>query len=39
MQSSFSMKRLYDANSIRSHIITTFEQADTLDNDNPKNIE
>ena len=33
MQSSFSMKTLYDANSIRSHIITTLEQADTLDND------
>jgi NADH dehydrogenase len=35
MQSSFSMKTLYDANTLRSHIITTLEQADTLDNDNP----
>lgn len=35
MQSSFSMKTLYDANILRSHIITTLEQADTLDNDNP----
>ena len=34
-QSSFSMKTLYDANSIRSHIITTLELADTLDNDKP----
>jgi NADH:quinone reductase (non-electrogenic) len=33
MQSSFSMKTLYAVNSIRSHIITTLEQADTLDND------
>jgi NADH dehydrogenase len=35
MQYSFSMKTLYDANSLRSHIITTLEQADTLDSDNP----
>ena len=35
-QSSFSMKTLYDANSIRSHIITTLELADTLDNDKPE---
>jgi NADH dehydrogenase len=35
MQSSFSMKTLYDANSLRSHIITTLELADTLDSDNP----
>ena len=35
MQSSFSMKTLYDANSLRSHIITTLEQADTLENDKP----
>ena len=34
-QSSFSMKTLYDANYIRSHIITTLELADTLDNDKP----
>ncbi len=33
MQSSFNMKTLYDANSLRSHIITTLEQADTLDSD------
>ncbi len=35
MQSSFSMKTLYDANTLQSHIITTLEQADTLDNYNP----
>ena len=35
MESSFSVKTLYDANSLRSHIITTLEQADTLDNDKP----
>ncbi len=35
MQSSFSMTTLYDANTLQSHIITTLEQADTLDNDNP----
>jgi NADH dehydrogenase len=34
-QSSFSMKTLYDANSLRSHIIGTLEQADILDSDNP----
>ncbi|HYO07021.1 MAG TPA: FAD-dependent oxidoreductase, partial [Phototrophicaceae bacterium] len=34
-ENSFSMKTLYDANSLRSHIISTLEQADTLDNDNP----
>ncbi len=33
MQSSFNMKTLYDANSLRSHIITTLEQSDTLDSD------
>ena len=33
-QSSFSMKTLYDANSLRSHIISTLEQSDVLDNDN-----
>ena len=32
---SFSMKTLYDANTLRSHIITTLEQADTLDDNNP----
>lgn len=35
MQYSFSMKTLYDANYLRSHIITTLEQADILDNDDP----
>jgi NADH dehydrogenase len=34
-QSSFSMKTLYDANSLRSHVIGTLEQADILDSDNP----
>ena len=37
-QNSFSMKTLYDANSLRSHIISTLEQADTLDNDNPMDL-
>jgi NADH dehydrogenase len=37
-QNSFSMKTLNDANSLRSHIISTFEQADTLDNYNPVEI-
>ncbi len=39
MQSSFSMKTLYDAASLRSHIITTLEQADTLECDNPLDYE
>jgi NADH dehydrogenase len=29
------MKTLYDANSLRSHVIGTLEQADILDSDNP----
>ncbi len=33
-QSSFSMNTLYDANSLRLHIISTLEQSDILDSDN-----
>jgi NADH dehydrogenase len=34
-QVTFNMKSLEDANLIRSHIISTLEQADILDNTNP----